>query len=324
MTSSAAALPEGALASETAGLGNKTASSWDLAWRLYLDHKAKTGEQFADFKAEMDELSSNDNAAEAAALMGEAMQNELLSFSTTLREDDIKNRSNQNASTKTVSLAQYFGQVKERLKLKYPTLPIRTNHDTTWYKTMLERVRNGVQSRLLTDDDELVQPSIRALVKRSDRPDMVQLQHRHTPETSWDGYWKDLPGKDLESMLRQMMREASDIEHPFEARFMLVMLCLAGGRGGEPKFIKWAQLYWDDYFHNVTGIWTQVKVLNQKDVPFCPDFDNYIADFYHLLLSGAGYFCFYFHPTKVSLLYFSLLYGTSKSTHFTLGLLCGT
>lgn len=66
-------------------------------------------------------------------------------------------------------------------------------------------------------------------------------------------------------------------------RAVLIALYLAGARGGEPKFFKWNTLWWDDFYQCAMGLWTQIKVLNQKDVPFVSDHDSWAFDFYHAM-----------------------------------------
>ena len=261
------------------GQAEATTAGRKNAWQMYLDYKEKSDETYSAFVLEME---SHNGKEDENDLKGETVTVELIGLQTYLIEEDIKNKSNPTVSTATDTLAQYFGQVKEIIKEKHPTLKIWVDHERLWYTDMRKRLLTGVGRRLLDDDANEKDLDTRAIVKKL-KPDYLHLTQRQEVDgMSWDGYWKDLEGRDLVSMMKKLISgTATFLNNPFEWRFILVTLYLAGGRGGEPKHLKYNKMAWDEYFKCLTGVWTQVKQLTQKDVPFVSDPEYYATDIYH-------------------------------------------
>jgi len=262
-----------------AGQAEATTQARRYAWQTYLSWKEKNGESWESVVLEMEGHKGKDAEKE---LMGETIMVELIGLQEHLIEEDIKNRSNPNTSTSTDTLAQYFGQVKEMMKERYGSLDIWTDHEKVWYSDMRKRLKTGISRRLLDDNVNVNDLDTRPVVRRL-KPSFLHLTHRQAANgTSWEGYWESFEGRDLVSMMKQLIRgDVPNCDNPFEWRLILVTLYLAGGRGGEPKHMKYNKMAWDEYFCCLTGVWTQVKQLNQKDVPFIADPEYYAVDIYH-------------------------------------------
>ena len=261
------------------GHAGATTAGRNHAWRMYLDYKEKSDESYSAFQLEM---KSHDGKQDENDLKGETVTVELIGLQTYLIEEDIKNKSNPTVSTATDTLAQYFGQVKEILREMYPKLKIWDDHEKLWYSDMRKRLLTGVGRRLIDDDANVKDLDTRAIVRKL-KPDYLHLTQRQEADgTSWEGYWKDIDGRDLVSMAKKLISgTATFFTNPYEWRLILITLYLAGGRGGEPKHLKYNKMAWDEYFKCLTGVWTQVKQLTQKDVPFVSDPEYYATDMYH-------------------------------------------
>jgi hypothetical protein len=56
------------------------------------------------------------------------------------------------------------------------------------------------------------------------------------------------------------------------------------GQGGESKFLRWDEWFWDPLLELMDTIWTQMKMLEKWPITFGPDYHSYEDDFYHALL----------------------------------------
>ena len=51
--------------------------------------------------------------------------------------------------------------------------------------------------------------------------------------------------------------------------------------------MKWNTVHWDPYFLCIVTLWTQIKTLHQKEVPFVADYDSMHMDVYHAIACFA-------------------------------------
>ena len=135
------------------------------------------------------------------------------------------------------------------MKERYGSLDIWTDHEKVWYSDMRKRLKTGISRRLLDDNVNVNDLDTRPVVRRL-KPSFLHLTHRQAANgTSWEGYWESFEGRDLVSMMKQLIRgDVPNCDNPFEWRLILVTLYLAGGRGGEPKHMKYNKMAWDEYF----------------------------------------------------------------------------
>lgn len=267
-------------ASRGIGLAASTVSGRSSALGIYDKWKSYIDESWTSIKAELETYRSLSDGNEQ---IGDVIKRELLGFSVWIVNEDIKQRGNAAKDLGSTSLMQYFGQVKEVMRDAFPDLPIWKDHDVEgqWYNVLRQSTSTGVNRRLHQSDDNTPSIKVRPMVRRLDQ-DLCCLRQR-LETGDWEGVWKNCKGRDLENMCEQLLDFPLGIDAPCEYRAVLIALYLAGARGGEPKFFKWNTLWWDDFYQCAMGLWTQIKVLNQKDVPFVSDHDSWAFDFYHAM-----------------------------------------
>ena len=284
-TSSGAA----AAAVHTLGLADSSKSNRERAMQLFSRYKASSGESINDMTAVLE--SYEGNADDADALMSEHIKFELLSLATYISNTSIKAKNNKGQDTKKDSecktLVLYFDLIRVQLNEKYQSLSCWDKEEMKlWFTPLRNGMETSIKRRLLNGSDGgLTAPDTRPLVRRVD-PTFIQLLHRNGSRT-WESYWKSARGRDLECMCKELMSEPSSIEVPYEHRLILIMMWLGAGRGGEPKHMKWNTVHWDPYFLCIVTLWTQIKTLHQKEVPFVADYDSMYMDVYHAIACFA-------------------------------------
>jgi hypothetical protein len=262
------------------GLANKTVGGRASAIGIYNKWKSVLGESWDTMKAE---LESYRHLSDGDEQIGDLIKRELTGFSIWIVNEDIKQRNNADKDLGSSSLMQYFGSIKEVMKDAFPDLPIWINHDESgqWYNILRTSTNTGVLRRLQQSDDDLLGIKVRPMHRRI-APELCCLRQR-LETGDWEGVWEIAKGRDLENMCEQLIGCPNGIDAPYQIRAVLITLYLAGARGGEAKFLKWNTVWWDDFYQCAMGLWAQIKVLNQKDVPFVCDHDSWIFDFYHAM-----------------------------------------
>ena len=95
------------------------------------------------------------------------------------------------------------------------------------------------------------------------------------------GDWQDTRGLDLTSILLSLIKTATSKNRHCEQRIVILITFLGLGRGGESKFLRYDEWYWDPLLELIDAIWAQMKTLEKWPTTFGPDYYSYVLCFYH-------------------------------------------
>jgi hypothetical protein len=204
---------------------------------------------------------------------GELVIKRLVSFASWLTQNPVLQMNSTEKCLGIKSIQQYFGSVKEEIKEQTSELAIWENHEEEWYSQLRSNLGSGKKRTQLDGEDDFKDPSSRALPIRCEASKLRQKE-RH---------WLQLQGVDLESICSSIIKNCSNDNNAYQNRCKLVLTALAVGRGGEVKFLRWDEFWWDDLFLSTEGVWTRMKTLTQHILYFQCDCIGYICDFYHSL-----------------------------------------
>ena len=216
--------------------------------------------------------------AENTEAKGELALSFILDLALWLKTNPVQAQGKNKALTEG-TIGQYFGQVKENIKDVTFDCDIWVNHEDDWYTKLLRSVKKAYSSNILEGEATHRDPSCRAIPLKCSFGKLLQ-QHRQ---------WLDSEGADLDSIIEQLLRTEFNNSECHEQRFMLLLTFLTVGRGGELKFLRHDNNYWDYYANCLQGIQTRLKTRTQQ--PFwvqCAPFGNYRIDFLHAFAAWAS------------------------------------
>jgi hypothetical protein len=197
----------------------------------------------------------------------------LISFCAWFASKAIPQKNSKNKTLGVDTKKQYFSSIKEEIRNDTMDFSIWENHEEEWYSELREKLGRGTQRKLLQGDEDFKDPSCRALPIRSEESKLRQ-KHR---------LWQQMQGVDLESICASIIANDSMDPYAYRDCAKLVLDALGVGRGGEVKFLRWDEFYWDALFLAPEGVWTRMKTLIQQLLYFQCDSIGYLCCFYWIL-----------------------------------------
>jgi hypothetical protein len=187
----------------------------------------------------------------------------------------VQKRNDNNNGTLSVGTCQeYFGKIKESIRLSSPQLLLWKDHDSGgWYSHLYDAVGKGAKRAIIGGDEDYEDVSARAIPLRTEAGKLRSEQR----------IWMDKKGSDVESIVRGLIKNGSPTAH--EDRCKLLLTVLGEGRGGEIKFLRWNECEWDCIFSCLQIIWTRKKTLVRQHLYFQCFRDGWLCDIYHALES---------------------------------------
>jgi hypothetical protein len=244
------------------GTASQTKKSRSSAWERFDEYQNELSEDIL-----LEIQSCDDDEAKC-----DIIKQRLISFADWLVKNPLKKKHKPDDSVSSSSVLQYFGQVKEELKEKTPTLALWVDHETKWYTQLRSNLDTGVERRLQRGEEDYKDPSCRALHLRCETG-KLRTTERHFLEKK---------GVDLESIINSILSYDSKKKNTaYRDRAQLLTTFYGVGRGGETKFLRWSEFQWDDFYQNLEGVWTRMKTLLQHVVSFQCCRLGYLCDLYH-------------------------------------------
>jgi hypothetical protein len=81
--------------------------------------------------------------------------------------------------------------------------------------------------------------------------------------------------QDLFGVCRELIRMASksagSSSRNYQERAWLILAFLSVGRGGETKFLRYDEMWWDPYFQFPDATWTEMKTLKRTSMLYGPE-----------------------------------------------------
>ena len=206
----------------------------------------------------------------------EHLQKLMLDFGRYLAKNDLtygKDGKCIVASTK----GDYFTKVKLALKEKFPNHAAWTI-ESSWYDPLKNDIEKGANRANILSTECYDSKILPFYPEVSDK--YVRMKHRAAILHGNEEYATDL--KSLCCLFIKQANEKVDLQGgPLQQRAWFVISMLAVGRGGEIKFQRYDEWYWDVFFEAPDATWTEIKTLTQHCMLFGPDKNSYLSDFYH-------------------------------------------
>jgi len=203
------------------------------------------------------------------------------------------NPNNKNCKT-TQTLLGYYGNIHTDIKARFPKHPDFQAGDPTWYpekRAKFQRECDRFQLHLKNTENLVFgQTQSHPLYRdcRSDR--RTQFWEEDDVEDAWHFSKTELTPHDVISQIDLISLNKNAIRYydPFtndktmEQAFLMNMDYLAAARGGEPKFLKYPQVYYDPHFQVFVFLKFESKTLKAgKETPMVPDHSSPYPCFYH-------------------------------------------
>jgi len=192
------------------------------------------------------------------------------------------------------TLTKYIGQLKVYLMEKFPQHPdFAQGQDPSWYKNLInqfERDCNRFHMNIKGNEDIVFGDTTVNPLYRG-REKTINSLGTSADETMWylEGNqnpiindWVSLV--DMRSICKELMRSARTLNNKnFQYRAWIVISYVAAGRGGEIKFLNFAEWKYYPYIEVLDIRWTEIKVLAKYAMGLVPDRSTYLLDPYHAL-----------------------------------------
>jgi len=210
------------------------------------------------------------------------LEHTLATFAAWMANTSIADATKKSNMITADTKLKYLGKVKEAFKVKFKEHE-KWKEDESWYRDMKNGFYKEAKRLQLQGNDELYKDrSTRAIYKDiSSIHDRVQLQ-RVKDRLNNDSFVQDLFGVCRE-LIKTASVSAGSSGRNFQERAWLILTFLSVGRGGEIKFLRYDEMWWDAYFQCPDATWTEMKTLKQSSMLYGPDSASYMCDFYHSL-----------------------------------------
>jgi len=176
------------------------------------------------------------------------------------------------ASTKV----KYWGGLKDALQQKFKDHDGWSKFEDDWASSMKDAIMKESKRAQYEGGTDTQDDKSRAMYLDV-QAGFVRYQERS------DGDWLAKPGRDIMSILTQMMKTANQNNRMFEKRCIILLTYYGVGRGGETKFLRYDDCTWDHKFEHFELFWRQMKTLKKTPLTFgsCPPGSECEADLYH-------------------------------------------
>lgn len=176
------------------------------------------------------------------------------------------------------TMAACLGKVKEGLKRQFPRHE-DWKIETDWFANLREQVlKKNKRDELVTDDNSMG-TKVRPLYK-SNKPESSSFGIAAVPFDRDPASMSWIIRNDLEAICFRLLREkgqrnAAIKENPLAIRSMLIRLYHCVGRGGEVKFQRYSEAFWDPRYELVDTTWKELKNLTSYSMSLVPDMHSY-------------------------------------------------
>jgi hypothetical protein len=205
---------------------------------------------------------------------GDNLEHMLCGYGDYLRLNDILQNNNTGKFQSPQTKAKLFERAKSLFCLRFK------NHDCwsdeSWYQSLRKHIEEGsTRQEFETGEDSYKDPTVRPVYSRIGDPAVLGVRDRLTPD------WQDAAGLDLTSILQSLIKSATSKNRHCEQRIVILITFLGLGRGGESKFLRYDEWYWDPLLELIDAIWAQMKTLEKWPTTFGPDYRSHVLCFYH-------------------------------------------
>jgi hypothetical protein len=194
----------------------------------------------------------------------------------------------ENADLDPKTKLGYFGKLKVAFAAKYSTLAMWEKEEK-WYKPLYEDLKTGSERLYLLSDEDRIDSKC--------HPFYLEVQDDYISEQLrkdiLDANYKDgkmIYAQDGKSLCAHLLKSLVGTEKlhrgPAQKRVWYVLCADAVGRGGEIKFQRYDEWYFDQNFQNIDATWSELKTLARNPMLFGPakyGKGSYLCDFYHAL-----------------------------------------
>jgi hypothetical protein len=205
---------------------------------------------------------------------GDNLEHILGGFADYLIVTEILQNNSTGKLLSSESKRKYFERTKDLMYRKFKKHECWVND--SWYQTLRKQVESSsLRKEFQNGADDYKDPSVRPIYSKIIDPAYLRITARAS------NGWRTQQGIDLSSITKSLLKKASYKNKNCEKRAVLLCNFLAMGRGGESKFLRWDEWFWDPLLELTDAIWTQMKTLEKWPITFGPDYHSYENDFYH-------------------------------------------
>ena len=200
----------------------------------------------------------------------------LRSFAEWLAQSKIPQVNSKDKFLEASTKVKYWGGLKDALMVKFNDHEGWSNFEEKWAANMRDAIMKESKRAEYEGGTDSQDDKTRAIYLDV-KAGFVRYQDRT------DGDWTTKPGRDLMSILNQMMKSANQNNRMFERRCIILLTYFGVGRGGEAKFLRYDDCTWDNKFEHFELFWRQMKTLKKTPLTFgsCPPGSECEADLYH-------------------------------------------
>ena len=188
------------------------------------------------------------------------------------REHSKKDGSSNEARAIS-GVQKYFQGVVLAVKKKYRRLA-KDMDETEWKRLKSEFETTFLRYTIKTNDNGKTCLALHI----NGGPESVRQVYRFDQETG---------ASDLTNMARQMLLKATvnanGAKEFLRDRCVLAFIGMAAGRGGEPKFLKFNEMTWDQHFQAPEILWKAIKMVDMRWLLMFPSAYGLLMCFYHAL-----------------------------------------
>ena len=188
---------------------------------------------------------------------GDNLEHMLCGYGDYLRPNDIL----QNNSTGKYQSPHTKAKLFERIKALFSATFNKHEcwSDESWYQILRKQIEDGsTRQDFESGEDTYKDPTVRQIYSRIKDPAVLGVRDRLT------GDWQDIKGLDMTSILLSLIKTATSKNRHCEQRIIILITFLGLGRGGESKFLRYDEWYWDPL---IDAIWAQMKTLKNGQLP---------------------------------------------------------
>jgi hypothetical protein len=194
----------------------------------------------------------------------------------------------ENADLDPKTKLGYFGKLKVALAAKYSTLPMWEKEEK-WYKPLYDDLKVGSERLYLLSDEDRIDSKCYPFYLEVQDDYISERLRKDILDANYKG-GKMIFAQDGKSLCAHLLKNliVSEKLHrgPAQKRVWYVLCADAVGRGGEIKFQRYDEWYFDQNFQNVDATWSELKTLQRNPMLFGPakyGKGSYLCDFYHAL-----------------------------------------
>jgi hypothetical protein len=191
----------------------------------------------------------------------------------------------ESTEISTATKLGYTGKIYTLLKAANKDLTLWQSEE--WYKVLRDALETGSNRlMMLSDEDRIDSKCLPFYMVVKDDYVSERLRKDIIDHCYSDG--KQVYAQDGQSLcarlLKELVRAPNRTRGPAQKRVWYLLCAFAVGRGGEIKFQRYDDWYFDQNFQNVDATWSELKTLTRHAMLFGPmkyGLGSYLCDFYH-------------------------------------------